>query len=421
MIGTVLLKLPGSTTGPGVSWLDALFEATSAVTVTGLQVAPPPGNFTVFGQGILAVLIQAGGLGIITATTIGMVLIGGHLGFRGLMAAGEEASLPGGPGDLLRLARNIALATFALELAGAAVLTVYLVATGWDLPAALGQAVFHSISAFCNAGFSTFSEGLSTYAGSLTVNVVFVSLIVAGGLGFPVLVNLYRYPRVRRLSLHSKLVLTMYAILLPAGILTFAALEWNHAETLGGEPLLTRVLESLFQGVTPRTAGFSTVTYSDLYDSTLVTQIVLMFIGAAPASTGGGVKVTTVALAFLLLKAQMRGWEDITAFDRWVPPHLLYKTLAVLFVAAALVISGAVAIMISDGWDFLTALFHTTSALGTVGLNVRPSSELGTFGRLLLIFLMLVGRLGPITLLLALSARSRPRPYTYPEETIAVG
>ncbi len=288
LVGTVLLKLPASTSGPGVSWLDALFEATSAVTVTGLQVAPPYANFTTFGQGILAVLIQAGGLGIVTATTMGMILVGGHLGFKGLMAASEEASLPGGPGNLLRLARNIALATFALELAGAAVLTVYLVTTGRDLPAALGHAVFHSISAFCNAGFSTFPQGLSAYAGSLTVNLLFVSLIVAGGLGFPVLVNLYRYPRVRRLSLHSKLVLTMYAVLLPAGVLSFAALEWNHAQTLGGEPLLTRLLESLFQGVTPRTAGFTTVTYSDLYGPTLVTQIVLMFIGAAPASTGGG-------------------------------------------------------------------------------------------------------------------------------------
>ncbi len=164
---------------------------------------------------------------------MGMVLIGGHLGFKGLMTASEEESLPGGPGDLLRLFRNIVLATFTLELVGAAILTVYLVDTGWGLPAALGQAVFHSISAFCTGGFSTFPEGLSTYASSLTVNLVFVSLIVAGGPGFPVLVNLYRYRSVRRMSLHSKLVFTMYAILSPASILTFATLKWNHAETPG--------------------------------------------------------------------------------------------------------------------------------------------------------------------------------------------
>lgn len=421
LLGTALLKLPVATSGPGISWLDAAFESASAVTVTGLQVVTPADDFTLFGQIVLAVLIQGGGLGIITVTVLGALLIGGQLGFKELMAVGHEEGLPGGISDTRRLLGRIALATFALELVGVVVLTARLAALGWELPRALGQATFHSISAFCNAGFTTFSGGLARFAGDPVVNLAFVSLILVGGLGFPVLVNLYRYGRVRRLTVHTKLVLISYGILLVVGVSSFAALEWNHPATLGGEPLGTRALESLFQGVTPRTAGFSTVTYPELYDSTLVVQTVLMFIGAAPASTGGGVKVTTVALVFLLIVAQSRGEEDVAAFGRRIRPHFVYKTLVVLFVAAMLAVTSAVALMLSDGLGFLPALFETTSALATVGLSVSDTAGLGTFGKLLIIFLMFVGRIGPITLIVSLSLRSRPRTYRYPEGTIAIG
>lgn len=418
LIGMVLLKLPAAAPG-GVSWLDALFEATSAVTVTGLQVVDPPKDFTVFGQAVLAVLIQVGGLGIVTAATLGVVLIGGSPSYRELVAADEEENLPGGPVNLRRLLVRIALFTLVIELAGALVLAGRLVSLGWDLPGALGHAGFHAVSAFCNAGFTTFSGGISRFDGDVVVNVLFVALILLGGLGFPVLVSLYRYPKLRRLTLHAKLVLATYAVLVPLGVLGFAALEWTNPRTLGGEPLLTKALESLFQGVTPRTAGFSTVGYSDLSEPTLVMQIPLMFVGAAPASTGGGVKVTALALVFLLVVSQARGGGHLTAFGRRVPDHFLRKTLALVSVAALLVVSGALALMISEGWGFLPALFHSTSALGTVGLSVRSSAELGAFGKLLLIFLMFVGRLGPITFLVALSSRSHSD--TYPPGSIAVG
>lgn len=286
LAGTALLKLPMATAG-GISWLDALFEATSAVTVTGLQVVDPPRDFTVFGQVVLAVLIQAGGLGIITATTLGVVLIGGHPSYKELMAAEQEENLPGGPGNLGRLIGWIALFTLVIELVGTLFFTGRLISLGWDLPGALGHAAFNAISAFCNAGLTTFSGGISRFDGDVVVNLVFVALILLGGLGFPVLMSLYRYPKVR-LTLHAKLVLATYAVLTPLGVLGFAALEWTNPQTLGGEPLRTKVLESLFQGVTPRTAGFSTVSYSDLSAPTLATQIPLMFVGAAPASTGGG-------------------------------------------------------------------------------------------------------------------------------------
>ncbi len=405
LVGTVLLKLPVASASD-VSWLDALFEATSAVTVTGLQVVDPPEDFTPIGQGVLALLIQVGGLGIVTVTTMGVALIGGDPSYGELVAADREESLPGGPGSLRRLLVAIAATTFAVEFVGAVVLLVRFLSLGFGLPEALGHAVFHAVSAFCNAGFTTFPRGLSRFDGDLVVNLAFVALIVLGGLGFPVLVNLYRYPKKRRLTLHSKLVLSAYAVLLPLGTLAFAALEWTNPETLGGEPLGTKVLESVFQGTTPRTAGFSTVEYSDLSAPTLVTQIPLMFVGAAPASTGGGVKVTALVLILMLVSAQARGRGEPEAFGRRIPDHYVKKTLAVVSVAGLLAFSGTLAIMVSEGWGFLPALFHSTSALGTVGLNVRSSAELGTFGKFLLIFLMFVGRLGPITILVALSVRA---------------
>jgi trk system potassium uptake protein TrkH len=421
LVGTALLKLPAATSGD-ISWLDALFEATSAVTVTGLQVVDPPRDFTVFGQVVLAVLIQVGGLGIITATTLGVILIGGSASYRELVAANEEENLPGGPRNLRRLLVRIALFTLIIELAGALVLAGRLFSLGWDAAGALGHAVFHAISAFCNAGFSTFPGGVSRFDGDIFVNLAFVALILLGGLGFPVLVSLYRYPKDRRLTFHAKLVLAAYAVLTPLGILGFAALEWTNPRTLGGEPLLTKALESLFQGVTPRTAGFSTVSYSDLSTPTLATQIPLMFVGAAPASTGGGVKVMALALIFLLVVSQARGGGELAAFGRRIPDHYVRKTLALVSVAALLVFSGAVVIMISDGWGFLPALFHSTSALGTVGLSARSSAELGVFGKLLLILFMFVGRLGPITFLVALSSRSRSEADDdYPPGNIAVG
>lgn len=421
MVGTALLKLPAATLD-GISWLDAFFEATSAVTVTGLQVIDPPRDFTVFGQGILAVLIQVGGLGIITVATFGAVLIGGEAGYKELMASEQEENLPGGPGNVRRLLGWITLFTLIIELAGTLVLASRLVSLGWDLPGALGHAVFNAISAFCNAGFTTFPGGLSRFDGDVVVNLAMVALILLGGLGFPVLVSLYRYPKTHCLTLHAKLVLSVYAVLVPLGVLSFAALEWTHPATLGGEQLHTKVLESIFQGVTPRTAGFSTVGYSDLAAPTQAAQIPLMFVGAAPASTGGGVKVTTLALAFLLVVAQARGHGKVMVFDRRIPDHYVYKTLALVSVAILLVFSGAIVIMISAGWEFLPALFHSTSALGTVGLSIRPSAELGKLGKLLLIFLMFIGRLGPITFLMALSTRHRSQSDTsYPPGNIAVG
>ena len=421
LLGTLLLRLPAATPNPGISWLDAFFESASAVTVTGLQVVTPATAFTPFGQAVLALLIQVGGIGIMTATTLGALLLGNRIGFRNLLLVREELQSPGSPSNVLRLVGQVAVITLVAEAVGAALLTADFLSRGFGAARAVGYGVFHSISAFCNAGFDVFENGVTYYDGDVIVNLVFVALIVVGGLGFPVMVNLYSYRRVGYLTLHTKLVLVPTVVLLAAGILSVAVLEWTNPATLGGEPLGTKVLEAVFQGTTPRTAGFATVDYADLRDSTVLVQIVLMFIGAAPASTGGGIKVTTVAFIFLILLSQVRGEEEVTAFRRRIPRSLIAKTLSVLSLAAVLVVAGSVALVASDDLSLQMALFEVTSALGTVGLSLGPTPDLSPFGKLLLVFLMFVGRLGPITLVVALSQRSRRKRHTYPEEEIAIG
>lgn len=422
LIGTVLLKIPAANNG--ISWTDALFESVSAVTVTGLQAVTPADAFTPFGQGVLVVLIQLGGLGIMTATTVGALLVGRRLGFRDLLVVREELTSPDSPGNVLRLVGQVALITFLVELVGVVILTVYFALKGFGWKA-LGFGIFHAVAAFANAGFDIFERGMSYYAGDWVVNLTLIYLIIAGGLGFPVLVNLYYYRRVRRLTLQSKLVLITTGVLLAIGILSVALLEWTNPRTLGGQPLDTRILMSLFQGVTPRTAGFATVTYSDMRDPTLAIQAMLMFIGTAPVSTGGGIKVTTIALIFLIFLSQVRGQEDVTAFRRRIPRSLIAKSLTVLSLSFLLVALASLALMISDGVEFLPALFEVSSAFGTVGLSLGPgyglATELSPFGKLLLMAVMFAGRVGPITVILALSERSKPRRYSYPEEDIAIG
>jgi trk system potassium uptake protein TrkH len=422
LLGTLLLKIPAANNG--ISWMDAFFESVSAVTVTGLQAVVPAKDFTPLGQAILAGLIQLGGLGIMTLATVGALLIGRRMGFRDLLVVREELASPDAPRNVLRLVGQVALITLLVEVVGVVILTVRFALGGHGI-GSLGLGLFHSIAAFCNAGFDIFENGTASYAGDWTVNLTLIYLIIAGGLGFPVLVNLYYYRRVRRLTLQSKLVLVTSAVLLVLGVLSVALLEWTNPRTLGDEPLGTKILMSLFQGVTPRTAGFATVTYSDMRDPTLAVQMALMFIGTAPVSTGGGVKVTTVALLWLIFLTQVRGQVEISAFGRQIPRSLIAKTVTVMTLSTLLVWGATLVLMISDDVPLFSALFEITSAFGTVGLSLGPgyglATELGPFGKILLALVMFAGRVGPITLAVALSQRSKPRRYSYPEEEIAIG
>ncbi len=420
-LGTLLLKLPASTQ-EGISWVDAFFVSVSAASVTGLSSVDFTATFTTFGSIVVMLLVQVGGLGIMTFTTLGALLVGQRVGFRGLLAVREELGNVDAPRNTLRLIGQIAGITFLVELLGAIVLAFGFIRSGLGYGDGLFQAVFHAVTAFCNSGFTTLPDrGLTPYAGDPAVNLALIALIVLGGLGFPVLVNLYHYRQARRLTLHSKLVLFTTAVLVLIGVLSVALLEWENPATLGGNPTGTQLWMSFFQGVTPRTAGFSTVDYAQMRDPTLLLQIGLMFIGTAPTSTGGGVKVTTLALLTLVVLAQARGQEEVSVFGRRVPRQLIQKALAVLSLSTLLVLTATLTLMISDGLTLLPAIFEITSAFGTVGLSMNVTPELSPFGKLLVAGVMFLGRVGPITLILALSARQKPRGYAYPQEDIAIG
>jgi trk/ktr system potassium uptake protein len=419
--GTALLKLPWATTD-GISLVNAFFVAVSCSTVTGLSTVAIPETFTHFGELVMMVLMQLGGLGIMTVTTLAALLVGQRVGFRRLIAVSEETENAGSPRNTLRLVFQIARITFIVELLGAVALSIGFVKAGLGLGEGVFQGIFHAIMAFCNAGFATLpGDDLIPYAGNWLIVVALVCVITLGGLGFPVLVDLYHYRQSPRLSVHSRVVLITSSALVVFGVLSVAVMEWTNPHTLGGESMSTKAAMSLFQGVTPRTAGFQTVSYPEMREPTLLVQTVLMFIGTAPTSTGGGIKVTTLALVVLIVAAQVRGQERITLFWRTLPRPLISRALSVLAVASLLVLLSTLALMVSDGLELLPALFEVTSAFGTVGLSLDVTPHLSTFGKILISVVMFLGRVGPITFIVALAARQRTPHYRYPEEEIAIG
>jgi trk system potassium uptake protein len=411
--------LPWSTKS-GISIVDAFFVATSCTTVTGLTSVDIPGTFTHFGEVMMMVLNQLEGLGIMTVTTLAALLVGQRVGFRRLLTVQEESENAGSPRNTLRLLIQIARITFAVELLGAVALSIGFISVGLGVREGIFQGVFHAIMAFCNSGFPTLpGNDLLPYAGNWLIVGALVVVITLGGLGFPVLVDLYNEDR--RLSVHSRVVLITSAALVIVGVLSVASFEWTNPNTLGGQSFGTKAAMSLFQGVTPRTAGFQTVSYPEMREPTLLVQVVLMFIGTAPTSTGGGIKVTTLALVVLIVVAQVRGQDRITLFWRTLPDPLVARALSVLALASLLVLTSTLALMISDGLELLPALFEVTSAFGTVGLTLDQTPHLSTFGKLLISLVMFLGRVGPITFIVALAARQRTPRYKYPEEEIAIG
>jgi trk system potassium uptake protein TrkH len=419
--GTALLMLPWSTKH-GISLSDAFFVSVSCATVTGLSTVSIPGTLTHFGEVVMMILIELGGLGIMTVTTLAVLLVGQRVGFRRLLTVQEETESAGSPRNTLRLLFQIARITFAVELVGAVVLSVGFIGVGLGIGEGIFQGVFHAIMAFCNAGFPTIAGGdLASYAGNWPIVGALVCMVTLGGLGFPVLVDLYRYGEDHRLSIHSRVVLITSAILVAVGVLSVALFEWTNPNTLGGESLNTRVAMSVLQGITPRTAGFTTVNYPEMHDTTLLIQTVLMFIGTAPTSTGGGIKVTTLALVALIVVAQIRGQDRITLFWRTVPRPLIARALSVLAIASLLVLLSTLALMVSDDLRLLPAVFEVTSAFGTVGLTLDVTPNLSTFGKILVSVIMFLGRVGPITFIVSLAARQRTPRYRYPEEDIAIG
>lgn len=434
-LGTLGLRLlPGLYTGERLGWLDALFTAVSAVCVTGLIVVDTATYFTPAGQAFLLLLIQLGGLGIVTFTSLIIVALGRRLSLR------HESATGGSPDvaphvDSRRLARDVVLFTLAIEAVGAALLyALWIPRFGWD--GALWPAVFHSVSAFCNAGFSTFTDSLIGMQGSALTLLAVGALVVAGGIGFLTLEELYlvraarREGRRFRISLHSRIVLATTAVLLAGGWLAFALFEWRM--TLAGLPWWDRVANALFLSVTPRTAGFNNVDYLQATDATNFLTIILMFIGGSPGSIAGGMKTTTFALVALLAWSRFRGREVVSLWGRSVPDETIQRAVGLAVVAFSVVtvaIFAYTATELSDvphgegGGLFIRYMFEAVSAFNTVGLSMGVTGGLSTAGKWLTVLLMFLGRVGPLTFAAALALRA-PTPageFRYAYEEVAVG
>jgi len=430
--GTGLLLLPAARAPgrPPLEPIDAFFTATSACCVTGLTVRSTAEDFSLFGQGVILVLIQLGGLGIMTITTLLLFQMGGEATVRQRAVIAETLGIKSSRG-LRQLALMVLVVVLVAELIGFLLLSL----ANWgsrDPIEVIWRAAFHSISAFCNAGFALADNSLVPYADNVPVNLIVCGLVVVGGIGFPVIFDIAsrlwrREPLWERLHMHSKLMLLGTAVLLAFGAVSFWVIEWDGV--LAGRSLGSRLLLGLFHSTTCRTAGFNTVDYGSLSSATLFLAILLMAVGAGPGSTGGGFKVSTFMTLLTRAGASFRGQIRANFAKRTIPERAVERATATALVFVAIAIAALVLLLVveNDGlagkrprW-FLDALFEVISALGTVGLSTGITPDLSGGGKTILIMLMLLGRLGPITVAVALSRQRPSYQPNYPEEEPLVG
>lgn len=423
LVGTLLLLLPVSrSAAAGTSVVDALFVATSAVCVTGLSTVDTPVYWSGFGQAVILGLIQVGGFGIMSLATLLGLLASDRLGLRNrLNAAAEVKSL--GLADARKVLLSVARTSLLFEAAGAAVLAVRFAASYDEPPGrAVWLGVFHAVSAFNNAGFALFSDNMIGFATDPVISLTLCVLVVAGGVGFPVLFELRRAWRTpRRWTLHTKLVASMTVLLLLCGTAMFLLLEWTNPRTLGPMSLGGKIIAGVFQGVQPRTAGFNSVPTGDLNPETLLGTDVLMFIGGGSAGTAGGIKVTTFSVLLFIIISEVRGDESATAFGRRLPREVQRQALTIALLAVAVVVGSTGLLLLMTPFSLDEVLFEVVSAFATVGLSTGITAQVGPAGQVLLVALMFLGRLGPITLASALALRTRPRRYELPQERPIIG
>jgi trk system potassium uptake protein TrkH len=429
-LGTaLLLVLPGLYTGERLSFVDALFMATSAVCVTGLAVVDVATYFTPWGQVVYLFLIQLGGIGILSITTVVILWLGGRITLRSEATLGTTAAGP--VFETGRLFRAILRYAFGIEAIGALALWL---AWSRDLgfADAVWPAIFHAVSAFCNAGFSNVEGGLATYHDRAPILIVIMLLIMLGGIGFLVLEELFgpRSTARRSLSLHAKLALLTTAILVGGGALLFGLFEWSYSfET---EPGTLRIVQAFFLSITARTAGFATLDYTALTTASLFLTILLMLIGGSPGSTAGGIKTTTVAVLIALAVARARGETVTHAFRHTIPEVTIQRAIGLVVIVVAFLAAAILALQVielggtphqASGGAFLELTFETASAFSTTGLSMGITPFMSWGGKLILVSLMYLGRVGPLTFAASMmvAARvARPR-IRYSTEDVIIG
>ncbi|XEC93785.1 TrkH family potassium uptake protein [Paenibacillus tarimensis] len=423
LIGALLLTLPAaSSNGTSIGILDALFTSTSAVCVTGLVVLDTGTDFSLFGQIVIMILIQIGGLGFMTYGVIIAIILGKKIGLKNRLLLQESTKSISAQG-LVRLTLSIFFIAFILELLGAIGLTIRWYGEMGFLKA-LYYAVFHSISAFNNAGFALWGDSVSGYVGDPVVNILITILFVIGGLGFTVLLDLFRKRKWRALSLHSKIVLSSSAILSLAGCLFIFIMELFNPVTFGDLTWSERVWAAYFQGLTPRTAGFNTVDIGGMMVASQFFIIFLMFIGASSGGTGGGIKTNTFVVLLLSVWSIVKGKPDAELYHRRIANEIILRALAVIIISMTVILAVTLLLTITEHGqndDFLMILFEATSAFGTVGLSMGLTWELTVPGKIIIIVTMFIGRLGPLTLAYALAQKTVTNKIRYAEEKVLIG
>lgn len=411
-----------SKAGEPTSFIDALFTATSAVCVTGLVVVDTGTYWSTFGQIVILALIQAGGLGTMSIVTLFALLTGRRISLRERLTIQEaynQYSMEG----MVRLVREILGITVIIEGLGALILSIRFL---YDMPPAraLYFGLFHAVSAFNNAGFDIIGgfKSITGYVNDYTVNITIMLLIILGGIGFSVIVDVLKQKKFRNLTLHSKLVITITVLLIITGAVFFFILEHNNPGTMRPLSMRGKILASFFQSVTSRTAGFNSISEGDMTIASKFITIILMFIGASPGGTGGGVKTSTFGVILFTVVSIINGRDDTELYQKRIPQFVVYRSLAIIFISMCIIIGTTLVLSVVQQSDFMTELFESTSAFGTVGLTLGLTPNLTTMGKAFIIFNMYAGRVGPLSLALAIAHRRKNnRGYKYPEERIIVG
>lgn len=419
-VGGLLLNLPlASANNQSIGWLDAFFTSASAVCVTGLVVVNTAEHWSIFGQVIILLLIQIGGLGIMTMATIAALLLGKKISLKERLIIKEQMNLETLTG-LVKLTLYVTMATFTIEAIGAIILSFKFIPQ-FGMVKGIWFSVFHSISAFCNAGFDIIGNSFMSYTDSPLTIITLSVLIIIGGTGFAVLHDLVTNRKWNRLTLHTKLVMTMSASLLVLGAAFIFVLEYSNSETLGQMSLWQKTYSSFFASVVPRTAGFNSIDVAAMRESSVFLTIILMFIGGSPGSTAGGVKTATIGVVLMATISIIRGQKDIEIYERRLNPETILKSLAIVTVGMGMVVFISFLLTISHSINFLDLLFEATSAFATVGLTRGITPELSSFGKFVIMGTMYAGRVGPLTMAFAVGYNKKHKRFRYSEGHIIVG
>lgn len=422
LIGAVILNMGfSSAKGQSIGFLDALFTSTSSVCVTGLIVADTGTYWSDFGKFVIMILIQIGGLGFMTIATLGVIISGEKLSYSKKLLIQDSLSSEK-TSDIIKFCKKIILVSLFIELVGAICLSIAFVPE-FGFVKGICYGIFHSVTAFCNAGFDIMGNfsSLTAYFNNPIVNISIMLLIILGGLGFSTIFDINRKRAFKKFRLNTKIILITTAILIVIPTFLFFIFEMNNPKTLGNMNLGEKILASLFQVVSPRTAGYNTIELSQMHDSTKFLTIILMFIGGAPASTAGGLKTTTFALIIISVYCLFKQKSEIEIFGRTVPFKNLNKALVSLVIGFTLVITGTMIILSYSDFDFLTVLYEVTSAYATVGLTLGITTKLNAVCKITLIILMFMGRVGSLTVLYSFIKTDSKKKYKYPKEEINIG